>query len=245
MSERASDGCQRSSRESEDARNDNRRQRQRTSSPINEVSVKNFIEQQCRPLVRAIQDLKTCNEQVSGKLVGVSDRISALESQVMLLAESLKSTARAQAELSQSSTITGTSANGMKFLHEFERAGRTNLKNRFREKIKRFCLKREGLMHFSSDGCKDLITGCRFSLFKPDSPSIAAETFGVVAHFVKLSSDEWEAVMKSDKAVASKVENMIGEVRHKVSSNAVHLFEVRCHRESCVQESLTMYFRKK
>ena len=85
----------------------------------------------------------------------------------------------------------------------------------------------------------------RFFFSKPDSPSIAAETFGVVAHFVKLSRDEWEAVMKTDKAVASKVENMIGEVRHKVSSNAVHLFEVRYHRESCVQESLIMYFRKK
>ena len=44
-------------------------------------------------------------------------------------------------------------------------------------------------------------------------------------HFAKLKTLEWESVMKADKAVFSKVESMIGEVRHKVSSNASHLFE--------------------
>ena len=44
-----------------------------------------------------------------------------------------------------------------------------------------------------------------------------------------MKRDEWESVMKADKAVFSKVESMIAEVRHKVSSNASHLFEVSVH----------------
>ena len=44
-----------------------------------------------------------------------------------------------------------------------------------------------------------------------------------------MKTNEWEAVMKADKAVFSKVEGMIGEVRHKVTSNASHLYEASVH----------------
>ena len=47
-------------------------------------------------------------------------------------------------------------------------------------------------------------------------------------HFAKVKRDEWESVMKADKAVFSKVESMV-EVRHKVSSNVSHLFEASVH----------------
>jgi hypothetical protein len=63
-----------------------------------------------------------------------------------------------------------------------------------------------------------------------------AATAGVVDHFAKLKRPEWEAVMNADKAVFSKVESMIGEIRHKVSSNAGHLFEAS-FRESFMKES--------
>ena len=58
----------------------------------------------------------------------------------------------------------------------------------------------------------------------------------MVEHFSKVKRPEWEAVMNADKSVFSKVESMIGEIRHKVSSNAGHLFEAS-FRESCLKDS--------
>ena len=134
--------------------------RRRTVAPINEGTVKALIEQQTRPFLRAVKELKDCNDSLSQKIGNIVDRITGLESQVLLLSETMRETARAQEE-STSRPRAGavTSANGMKFLKELEHAGRTNLKNRFRDKVKKFCLSRGGRMYFGSEGCKELVTG--------------------------------------------------------------------------------------
>ena len=143
--------------EEESRRSPNRR---RTVAPINEGTVTALIEQQTRPFLRAVKELKDCNDSLSQKIGNIVDRITGLESQVLLLSETMRETARAQEEITSGPRAGAvTSANGMKFLKELEHAGRTNLKNRFREKIKKFCLSRGGRMYFGSEGCKELVTG--------------------------------------------------------------------------------------
>jgi len=134
--------------------------RRRTVAPINEQTMTALIEQQTRPFLRAVNELKNCNDSLSQKIGTIVDRIAGLESQVMLLSEKMRETARAQEEsMNRPRAGAVTSANGMQFLKEFEHAGRTNLKNRFREKIKKFCLSRGGRMYFGSERCKELVTG--------------------------------------------------------------------------------------
>jgi len=137
------------------ARSPNRR---RTVAPMNDATVTSLIEQQTRPFLRAVKELKDYSDSMTQKIGNIVDRVSGLESQVMLLSERIRETARTQ---DQSGPRPGavTSANGMKFLNEFEHAGRTNLKNRFRDKVKKFCLSRGGRMYFSSEHCKTLVTG--------------------------------------------------------------------------------------
>jgi hypothetical protein len=64
---------------------------------------------------------------LSHKVGNIVDRITGLESQVLLLSESIRETVRAN-EQSTSQPRVGavTSANGMKFLNELEHTGMTN-----------------------------------------------------------------------------------------------------------------------
>ena len=109
---------------------------------------------------------------------------SGLESQVMLLYERIRETARAQEE-SRPRTGAVTSANGMKFLNELEHAGRTNLKNRFWDKIKKFCLSRGGRMYYGSENCKDLVTG--------ESSAVSFNEFKI---FLKRKQLEWSNTLQ-------------------------------------------------
>jgi len=135
-------------------------QRRRTVAPITDGNVTTLIEQQTRPIFRAIKELKDSHELLSHKVGNIVDRITGLESQVLLLSESIRETVRANEQSTSRPRVgAATSANGMKFLNELEHAGRTNLKNRFRDKIKKFCLSRGGRMYYGSQGCKELVTG--------------------------------------------------------------------------------------
>lgn len=155
------EGSRRRDREGNDSDKSGRSpSRRRTLAPMNEGTVKALIEQQTRPFLRAVKELKDCNDSLSQKIGNIVDRITGLESQVLLLSETMRETARAQEEsMSRPRAGAVTSANGMKFLKELEHAGRTNLKNRFRDKVKKFCLSRGGRMYFGSEGCKELVTG--------------------------------------------------------------------------------------
>ena len=155
------EGSRRRDREGQETNNSERSpQRRRTVAPISDATVTTLIEQQTRPILRAVKELKDCHDSLSHKIGNIVYRITGLERQVLLLSETMRETVWAQAEsTSRPRAGAATSANGMKFLNELEHAGRTNLKNRFRDKIKKFCLSRGGRMYHGSQGCKELVTG--------------------------------------------------------------------------------------
>ena len=52
--------------------------------------------------------------------------------------------------------------------------------------------------------------------------------YDVVEHYTKTTRDNWVSIMDSDSAVIGQVEDMVNEIRWKLSVNAVKLFKV-CH----------------
>ena len=50
--------------------------------------------------------------------------------------------------------------------------------------------------------------------------------YDVVEHYTKTSRDNWMSIMDSDSAVIGQVEDVVNEIRWKLSVNAVKLFKV-------------------
>ena len=50
--------------------------------------------------------------------------------------------------------------------------------------------------------------------------------FDVVEHYTKTTRESWDLIMETDSAVFSQVEDVVNEIRWKLSVNAVKLFKV-------------------
>jgi hypothetical protein len=50
--------------------------------------------------------------------------------------------------------------------------------------------------------------------------------FDVVEHYTKTTRESWVLIMETDSAVFSQVEDVVNEIRWKLSVNAVKLFKV-------------------
>ena len=54
----------------------------------------------------------------------------------------------------------------------------------------------------------------------------AEALYDVVEHYTKTSRDNWISIMDSDSAVIGQVEDVVNEIRWKLSVNGVKLFKV-------------------
>ena len=50
--------------------------------------------------------------------------------------------------------------------------------------------------------------------------------FDVVEHYTKTTRESWDLIMETDTAVFSQIEDVVNEIRWKLSVNAVKLFKV-------------------
>ena len=50
--------------------------------------------------------------------------------------------------------------------------------------------------------------------------------FDVVEHYTKTTRESWDLIMETDTAVLSQIEDVVNEIRWKLSVNAVKLFKV-------------------
>jgi hypothetical protein len=50
--------------------------------------------------------------------------------------------------------------------------------------------------------------------------------YDVVEHYTKTSRENWMSIMDSDSAVIGQVEDVVNEIRWKLSVNGVKLFKV-------------------
>ena len=68
---------------------------------------------------------------------------------------------------------------------------------------------------------------------------ISEAIYEVVEHYTKTSRESWISITDSDTAVIGQVEDVVNEIRWKLSVNAVKLFKV-CHFkfESCQTDSM-------
>ena len=50
--------------------------------------------------------------------------------------------------------------------------------------------------------------------------------FDVVEHYTKTTRESWDLIMETDTAVFSQIEDVVNEIRWKLSGNAVKLFKI-------------------
>lgn len=103
----------------------------------------------------------------------------------------------------------------------------SNLKARLRECLRKFCLSPAGVFYFQ--GFKSNFIGrIVFLIFKKTHFLIADVTRQLVLEKCNgLTSAQWESIVREDSVVGHFFDEVVGELRHKLSANACRLFKVR------------------